>query len=67
MQVGFYRVAVVLQQDTTNITQNNIPHSNKTRHKTSQTIKDTLHIMNTLQVQLKLLQLIKKISILYTK
>jgi hypothetical protein len=32
---------------------NNTPHSN-TAHKTTQTIKDTLHTMNTMQVQLQL-------------
>jgi hypothetical protein len=37
----------------THITQNNTPHSN-TAHKTTQTIKDTLHKMNTMQSWCKL-------------
>jgi hypothetical protein len=37
------------------IAQNNTPHRKQnTAHKTTQTIKDTLHIMNTMQIQLQL-------------
>jgi hypothetical protein len=36
----------------THITQNNTPHSNKTAHRTTQAIKDTLHKMNTMQIRL---------------
>jgi hypothetical protein len=50
--MGIYSVAVVLQYD---IHTNNTPHSNKT----TQTVKDTLHTMNTMQIQLQL-QLLKK-------
>jgi hypothetical protein len=59
--MGFYPVAVALQQDTS--------------HKTTQTMKYTLETMNTMQIQLQL-QLIekyayctlnRKIRILYTK
>jgi hypothetical protein len=45
----FTPVAVKLQQDTA--------HSNKTQHKTKRTIKDTLHTMNTMQIQLQLQQI----------
>jgi hypothetical protein len=65
--MGVYPVAVVLQQTQHT---NNTPPSNKTAHKTRQTIKDTLHTMNTVQIQLQL-QLYKliliKMGILYTK
>jgi hypothetical protein len=50
---NFYTVTVVLKYDTTNknthITQNITPRSNGTTHKVTQTIKDTLHAMNTTQ------------------
>jgi hypothetical protein len=53
LQMGFYPVAVYY-----NKTQHthNTPHSN-TAHKTTQTLKDTLHIMNTMQIQLQLQQI----------
>jgi hypothetical protein len=33
------------------MTRNKTPHSNKTAHKTTQAIKDTLHKMNTMQIR----------------
>jgi hypothetical protein len=56
LQMGFYPVALVLQWDNTqitHITQNNTPHSNKTAHKSTQTIKDTPHTIKQ-QIQLQL-------------
>jgi hypothetical protein len=54
--MGFYQVAVVLQQDTTHknthTTQNNTSRS--TAHNATQTIMDTLHAMNTIQKKVKL-------------
>jgi hypothetical protein len=52
LQMGFYPVAVVLQQDTTHkdtrITQETTPRSQKnTAHEAAQTTKGTLHTMNT--------------------
>jgi hypothetical protein len=42
----------------THITQNHTPHSNRnTAHKTTQTVKDTLYTMNTLQLKLQLQQI----------
>jgi hypothetical protein len=56
LQMGFYPVAVYYNktQHTTHITQ--ITHHSQTitAHKTTQTIKDTLHIINTMQIQLQL-------------
>jgi hypothetical protein len=66
--MGFYPVAVYYNktQHTNNTHHtNNTPPSNAA-HKTTQTIKDTLHTMNAIQLQLHKLILIK-ISILYTK
>jgi hypothetical protein len=48
--MGFYPVAVVynkIQQQITHITQNNTTTKRNTAHKTTHTIKDTLHRMNT--------------------
>jgi hypothetical protein len=54
----------------TNNTSHKITHKQNTAHKVTQTIKGTLHTMNTMQIQLQL-QLNKliliKYSILYTK
>jgi hypothetical protein len=54
--MGFYPVAVYYNKtqhtnNTHNI--NNTPHSN-TAHKITQTIKDSLHTMNAMKIQLQL-------------
>jgi hypothetical protein len=46
--MGSYPVEMVLQQDTTQIT--HITLKQNTAHKTTQTIKDTLHTINTMQI-----------------
>jgi hypothetical protein len=53
MGIRVYPVAVVLhkRQHTSHTTL-----KQNTAHKTTQTIKDTLHTMNTMQIQLKLQQ-----------
>jgi hypothetical protein len=54
LQMGLYLVAVILQQDNTqitHITQNNITRKQNTAHKTTQTIKDTLHKINIMQTR----------------
>jgi hypothetical protein len=57
--MGFYPVAVYYNKTQHT---NNTPHSN-TAHKTTQTIKDTLHTMNAMQIQLNKLILIKNKNI----
>jgi hypothetical protein len=56
--MGFYPVAVYYNksQHTNNNTSHKITHHTQTNtaHKTTQTIKDTLHTMNALQIQLQL-------------
>jgi hypothetical protein len=54
LQMGFYPVAVYYNKTQHT---NNTPHSN-TAYKTTQTIKDTLHTMISVQIQLQLNKLI---------
>jgi hypothetical protein len=39
------------QYTNTHITQNNTPRSNKTAHKATQTVKDTLHTIKALHTK----------------
>jgi hypothetical protein len=54
--MGVYPVAVYYNKTQHT---NNTPHSN-TAHKTTQKIEDTLHTMNTMQIQLQLKQIFVK-------
>jgi hypothetical protein len=45
----YYNKTLIHNTQNTHITQNNTARSNKTAHKATQTIKDTLHTMNTTQ------------------